>query len=86
MGEALAGASALAICTEWREFSEADPEHIIRGLKDPVIVDGRNLFDSARMAELGINYYGIGRGLSGFAFKGVPGAVSAGPRLAGAAG
>jgi UDPglucose 6-dehydrogenase len=77
--ESLAGASALAICTEWREFREADFEEVLRSLEQPVIVDGRNLFDPARMAEAGFDYYGIGRGLSRF---GARTAAVAEPQLA----
>ncbi|MFV0476310.1 MAG: UDP-glucose dehydrogenase family protein [Parahaliea sp.] len=62
--EALEGADALVICTEWKAFWSPDFELIKQQLKQPVIFDGRNLYNPAHMRELGIEYYGIGRGLS----------------------
>jgi UDPglucose 6-dehydrogenase len=59
---ALDGADALAIVTEWREFRSPDFEHIKAVLKTPVIFDGRNLYDPAHMARMGLTYYAIGRG------------------------
>jgi UDPglucose 6-dehydrogenase len=61
--EALIGADALAIVTEWQEFRSPDFEHIKATLKSPVIFDGRNLYDPAHMARAGFSYYAIGRGL-----------------------
>ena len=58
---ALEGADALAIVTEWNEFRNPDFEVMARLLKNPVIFDGRNLYDPARMAALGFTYQGIGR-------------------------
>jgi UDPglucose 6-dehydrogenase len=60
--EALEGADALAILTEWREFRSPDFEQIRRTLKQPTIFDGRNLYDPAIMKAQDILYYGIGRG------------------------
>ena len=60
--EALEGADALAIVTEWREFRSPDFEHMRSTLKSPVIFDGRNLYDPAQMKRSGFNYYAIGRG------------------------
>jgi UDPglucose 6-dehydrogenase len=60
--EALAGADALAIVTEWREFRSPEFEEIRSLLKTPVIFDGRNLYDPAHMAREGFKYYAIGRG------------------------
>jgi UDPglucose 6-dehydrogenase len=54
-------ADALAIVTEWNEFRNPDFEVMARLLKHPVIFDGRNLYDPARMAALGFTYQGIGR-------------------------
>jgi UDPglucose 6-dehydrogenase len=62
--EALAGADALAVVTEWREFRSPDFDKIRSTLLQPVVFDGRNLFDPATMTALGFHYYGIGRGLS----------------------
>jgi UDPglucose 6-dehydrogenase len=61
--DALEGADALAIVTEWQEFRSPDFEHIKATLKTPAIFDGRNLYDPAQMARLGFSYYAIGRGL-----------------------
>lgn len=60
--EALRGADALAIITEWREFRSPDFDQIKGALKAPVIFDGRNLYDPAHMARDGFSYYAIGRG------------------------
>jgi UDPglucose 6-dehydrogenase len=62
--DALQDADALVICTEWQHFRAPDFELIKSSLKNPVIFDGRNLYDPALMEELGITYYGIGRGES----------------------
>jgi UDPglucose 6-dehydrogenase len=59
---ALQNADMLVIMTEWRQFKAPDFEVIKKALKQPVIFDGRNLFDPARMQEKGIQYHGIGRG------------------------
>jgi UDPglucose 6-dehydrogenase len=54
-------ADALAIVTEWNEFRNPDFEIMRRLLRQPVVFDGRNLFDPERMAEMGFTYSGIGR-------------------------
>jgi len=61
---ALPGADALAIVTEWSEFRSPDFDRIKRELKQPVIFDGRNLYDPGYLARNGITYYGVGRGRS----------------------
>jgi UDPglucose 6-dehydrogenase len=58
---ALEQADALAIVTEWNEFRNPDFEVMARLMRQPVIFDGRNLYDPARMAALGFTYHGIGR-------------------------
>jgi UDPglucose 6-dehydrogenase len=58
---AVAGADALIVVTEWREFRSPDLEALHAALRTPVVFDGRNIFDPARMAELGFEYHGIGR-------------------------
>ncbi|MFC3121928.1 UDP-glucose dehydrogenase family protein [Agaribacter flavus] len=58
------GADCLVICTEWQAFKAPDFEAIKNTIKDPVIFDGRNLFEPALMSEYGLQYYGIGRGSS----------------------
>jgi UDPglucose 6-dehydrogenase len=59
---ALQGADALLIVTEWKEFRTPDFDAIKSGLKQPVVFDGRNLYDPQLMKTLGIEYRGIGRG------------------------
>jgi UDPglucose 6-dehydrogenase len=59
---ALAGADALVIVTEWLVFRNPDFALIKDRLRQPVIVDGRNLFEPDRMRALGFRYFGIGRG------------------------
>jgi len=59
--DALEAADALLIVTEWKEFKSPDFEQIRRRLKQPVVIDGRNLYEPALMAALGIEYSGIGR-------------------------
>ncbi len=59
--EALAGADALVIVTEWKEFRNPDFDSIKATLKQPLIFDGRNLYDPKLMAMLGIDYRAIGR-------------------------
>jgi UDPglucose 6-dehydrogenase len=59
--DALDGAEALVIVTEWKAFRSPDFEQMRARLKQPVVIDGRNLFDPALMTGLGIEYHGIGR-------------------------
>ena len=61
--EALVGADALVICTEWNTFRTIEPAWLKRVLNYPIVVDGRNLFDPLAMSSAGIIYYAIGRGL-----------------------
>jgi UDPglucose 6-dehydrogenase len=58
---ALEGAHGLAIVTEWQEFRNPDFEVMRRLMKEPVVFDGRNLYEPASMAEVGFTYYSIGR-------------------------
>jgi len=62
--DALKGADALVICTEWKAFWSPDFEQLKQLLSEPIIFDGRNLYNPSHMVELGIEYYGIGRGRS----------------------
>ena len=59
---ALKGADALLIVTEWREFRTPDFDRIKADLKQPLILDGRNLYEPELMRALGIEYVGVGRG------------------------
>ena len=61
---ALRNADALVICTEWRNFRAPDFDEIKQALAEPVIFDGRNLFEPDRMEAKGFSYYAIGRGKS----------------------
>jgi len=67
--DALQGADCLVICTEWKSFWAPDFDQIAQTLAQPVIVDGRNLYDPAQMKERGFTYYAIGRGDSVQVFK-----------------
>jgi UDPglucose 6-dehydrogenase len=60
--EAVKGADALAIVTEWQEFRSPDFDYIKSALRTSVIFDGRNLYDPAHMARAGFGYHAIGRG------------------------
>ena len=58
---ALMSADALVIMTEWKNFRVPDFDRVKTSLKTPVIFDGRNLFEPARMRERGLDYFSIGR-------------------------
>lgn len=62
--EALKGADALLIVTEWQEFRSPNFDLIKQELTDPIIIDGRNIYDPGMLESMGIIYYGIGRGRS----------------------
>lgn len=59
--EAAQGADALLILSDWEDFRHLDLERLRSVLRYPIIVDGRNLFEPARMAELGFTYTSMGR-------------------------
>ncbi|VTU35299.1 UDP-glucose dehydrogenase family protein [Variovorax sp. PBL-E5] len=59
--EALAGADALIIVTEWKAYRSPNLERLKSLMKSPVIFDGRNLYEPATMKEAGVVYQGIGR-------------------------
>jgi UDPglucose 6-dehydrogenase len=61
--DAVQGADALVIVTEWAEFRNPDFSLIRQVMKGHVIFDGRNIYEPRQMANLGFTYYGIGRGL-----------------------
>jgi UDPglucose 6-dehydrogenase len=61
--DALDGADALVIVTDWNEYRHPDFARIKATLKTPVVVDGRNLYDTRKMASLGFRYASIGRGV-----------------------
>jgi len=59
--DTLDGADALVIATEWKEFRSPDFAAIKTRLKQPVVIDGRNLYEPEMMRDLGIEYLSIGR-------------------------
>ncbi|HEV2086371.1 MAG TPA: UDP-glucose/GDP-mannose dehydrogenase family protein [Gemmatimonadales bacterium] len=56
------GADALAVMTEWLVYRNPDFERVRKLVRRPLLIDGRNLYDPDRMAALGFEYHGIGRG------------------------
>lgn len=61
MYEAVSNADALAVVTEWNEFRNPDWDKIKKLMKQPNIVDGRNIYEPAEIKALGFNYLGVGR-------------------------
>ena len=59
--EAVQDAEALVLATEWNDFANVDLAAIKESMRTPLVFDGRNLFDPGTMAELGFDYYSIGR-------------------------
>jgi UDPglucose 6-dehydrogenase len=59
--DALSEADALVVVTDWNEYRHPDFARVKLALKRPVVIDGRNLYDPVKMAELGFTYYSIGR-------------------------
>jgi UDPglucose 6-dehydrogenase len=59
--EALQGADACLVLTEWEDFAALDLARIRQLLRYPIVVDGRNLFNPAMMEAAGLNYYSVGR-------------------------
>jgi UDPglucose 6-dehydrogenase len=59
--DALEGADALVVLTEWQEYRVLDHDEVKRRLKAPNVVDGRNLYDPVRMRAAGYTYDSIGR-------------------------
>ena len=55
------GADAVAVITEWNEFQQLDLVRLAKGMKSLVLFDGRNIYEPARVKELGFMYYGVGR-------------------------
>lgn len=60
--EAARGADCLLLVTEWEEFRRLDFRKIRKSMRQPILVDGRNLYDPAEMKKFGFRYAGIGRG------------------------
>jgi UDPglucose 6-dehydrogenase len=59
--DAVRGADALLILTEWEEFANLDLRRLRQELKYPIVIDGRNLYDPEVMAASGFTYYSVGR-------------------------
>ncbi|MCD6577015.1 MAG: UDP-glucose/GDP-mannose dehydrogenase family protein [Anaerolineaceae bacterium] len=60
--ETAAGADALILTTEWNEFKQLDFRKIYPLMRTPILVDGRNQWDSKQLREIGFTYFGIGQG------------------------
>jgi UDPglucose 6-dehydrogenase len=58
---ALVGSDALLVVTEWNEFRNPDFDKMKSSLKEPVVFDGRNIFEPDKMEGMGFTYYSIGR-------------------------
>lgn len=61
--EAVKGADALLLATEWNEFKQLDFDRVKQLMHTPVIMDGRNLWDPDQLREKGFTYFGVGRGI-----------------------
>jgi UDPglucose 6-dehydrogenase len=62
--QAAEGADALVVVTEWRQFRSPDFASLLRTMRTPLIVDGRNLYDPALVRQLGFEHLAVGRGAS----------------------
>ena len=56
------GCDALVVATPWNEFKQLDMTRLLEAMKQPILIDGRNLYDPDRMTQLGFIYRGVGRG------------------------
>ena len=61
MYDAIKDCEALLLVTEWPQYMSPDFNMLLKKMKSPVIIDGRNIYDKELMAELGFTYVGIGR-------------------------
>jgi UDPglucose 6-dehydrogenase len=59
--EAVAGADAVAVLTEWKRFRELDLKRVKKAVRTPLILDGRNIYDPEKARALGFEYAGVGR-------------------------
>ena len=59
--EAAQGADCALLLTEWDEFKALDWKRVKKAMAHPTLIDGRNLFDPAKMRELGFTYRSVGR-------------------------
>jgi len=63
--EAASGADAVVICTEWNEFKQLNLGRLKQSMRQPFIVDGRNIYDPKMVERAGFHYRGMGRGYNG---------------------
>jgi len=63
--DAAEGADALLLVTEWNEFRQLDLARLRKLMKQPVLFDGRNVWDARKAREAGFVYYGVGRSADG---------------------
>jgi UDPglucose 6-dehydrogenase len=68
--DAAQDADAVVIATPWNEFKNLDMQRILDGLKTPILIDGRNMYDPELMREMGFKYRGVGRGFHGSGVNG----------------
>ncbi|HLE16624.1 MAG TPA: UDP binding domain-containing protein, partial [Anaerolineales bacterium] len=61
---------ALIVVTEWNEFKQLDLDQLRDNMRQPVLFDGRNIYDPEKMERLGFKYRGLGRGYNGSAQNG----------------
>jgi UDPglucose 6-dehydrogenase len=59
------GSDALVVVTDWNEFKQLDMDRVCQSMQQPVLVDGRNIYDPRKMQERGFIYRGVGRGYDG---------------------
>ncbi|WP_434650385.1 UDP-glucose dehydrogenase family protein [Pseudomonas sp. D1-2] len=62
--DAVEGADALVICTEWKAYRTLEADWLKSTLRYPIVVDGRNIFNPTEMTKAGLLYFAIGRGIS----------------------
>jgi UDPglucose 6-dehydrogenase len=76
--EAVEGADAVVLVTEWPEFAELDLSDVAAAMRGNLLVDGRNLYDPGRVRDAGLVYEGIGRAAGGVREEARAGADSGG--------
>jgi UDPglucose 6-dehydrogenase len=60
-----ADADALVVVTPWNEFKQLDMVKVLESMRQPILLDGRNMYDPAKMTQMGFIYRGVGRGFNG---------------------
>jgi UDPglucose 6-dehydrogenase len=68
--EVAQGANALVVVTDWNEFIHLDMQRVKEAMRQPIVVDGRNIYDAEVMGEMGFTYRGFGRGYNGATLEG----------------